>query len=156
MRNRWAGAALIAVGVLLVFSAGLAIGKSESIQRLNLPGRTDKRPFSHAVIAGETIYIAGSIGLDPKTGKVPEDPMDEARLLLDSMKSKLELAGATMDDLVSVQVFCPDLSLYDDFNKLYATYFDKGAPARAFIGSGPLLFNARFEMNGIAHLNAGV
>jgi len=150
MRNRWAGAALITIGVLLVFSAGLAIGSGDSIRRLNLPGRTDKRPYSHAVVAGDTIYIAGSIGVDPKTGKVPEDPMDEAKLAMDSMKSKLELAGATMDDLVSVQVFCPDLSLYADFNELYASYFDTGAPARAFVGSGALLFGARFEINGIA------
>ena len=60
---------------------------------------------------------------------------------------------ATMDDLVQVQVFCSDLSLYQDFNKLYASYFDGGAPARAFVGSGPLLFEARFEINGIAVTN---
>lgn len=58
-----------------------------------------------------------------------------------------------MDDLVQVQVFCSDLSLYDEFNKLYATYFHEGAPVRAFVGTGPLLWEARFEINGIAVLN---
>ena len=55
-----------------------------------------------------------------------------------------------MDDLVSIQVFCPDLTLYEEFNAVYRTYFEKNFPARAFIGSGPLLRNARFEVTGIA------
>lgn len=55
-----------------------------------------------------------------------------------------------MDDLVSMQVFCPDLSLYDKFNEIYRTYFTRHFPARAFIGSGPLLRGARFEAQGIA------
>ena len=77
--------------------------------------------------------------------------MAEARLMLDAMKAKVELAGATMDDLVSVQIFCSDVSLYNDFNELYGSYFTKGKhPVRAFVGAGPLLFNARFEINGIA------
>jgi len=55
-----------------------------------------------------------------------------------------------MDDLVSVQVFCPDLSLYDKFNAVYRSYFTKDFPARAFIGSGPLLRGAHFEAQAIA------
>lgn len=150
MRNRWTRAGVVSVGMILAFSVGLSLGKRDSIRRLNLPGRSDDRPYSHIVVADDTIYVAGSIGVDPKTGKVPPDPMAEARIALDAMKSKLALAGATMDDLVQVQVFCSDLSLYDAFNKLYATYFHEGAPARAFVGTGPLLWEARFEINGIA------
>ena len=56
----------------------------------------------------------------------------------------------TMDDLVNVQVFCPDISLFDRWNAVYRSYFKKDFPARAFIGSGPLLFNAHFEMQGTA------
>ena len=55
-----------------------------------------------------------------------------------------------MDDLVSVQVFYSDLAQYETFNKEYATYFGKAHPARAVIGSGPLLYGARFEVQGIA------
>ena len=79
----------------------------------------------------------------------PENP-EEVRLLLDSFEAKLELVGMEMDDLVSVQIFCPELELYDEFNAVYRTYFDEAFPARAFIGSGPLLRNARFEINGVA------
>ena len=56
----------------------------------------------------------------------------------------------TMDDLVSVQFFCSDVSHYVAFNEVYKTYFKKEYPARAFIGSGKLLFDARFEVQGIA------
>jgi reactive intermediate/imine deaminase len=95
---------------------------------------------------GDTIYIAGKIGLDPKTGKPPADVSDEARLVLDGVKAVVEHEGLTMDDLVSVQVFCSDVSHYDAFNAVYKTYFKKDAPARAFLGSGTLLFGARFEV----------
>ena len=142
-----AAVALVVVSV----SAGALLAKGKGIQRLNLPGRSDARPFTHTIVAGETIYIAGSIGVDPETGSVPEDPMDEARLMMDALKAKVDLAGATMSDLVSIQVFCSDVSLYRDFNELYGSYFTDGVyPVRAFVGAGPLLFGARFEINGIA------
>ncbi len=133
----------------IAFAAGAALGSADPVRRLNLPDARDL-PFSHVVVAGDTIYVAGTLGLDPETRKPPADPRAEARLALDEVRRKLELAGATMDDLVSVQVFCPDLELYDEFNEVYRTYFEKGFPARAFIGSGPLLFGSRFEINGIA------
>ena len=74
----------------------------------------------------------------------------EIRLLLDGVKTTLSAADLTMDDLVSVQIFCPDLALYDKFNEIYRTYFTNGFPARAFIGSGQLLRGGRFEMQAIA------
>ena len=56
----------------------------------------------------------------------------------------------TMDDLVSVQVFSPDVSLWERFNGEYLKRFSSELPARAFLGSGPLLMGARFEMMGVA------
>ncbi len=107
-------------------------------------------PFSDAVLVGDTLYVAGRIGLDPKTGRVPADVQDEIRFLLDGFKAVLAEAGMTMNDLVYVQVFCPDLSLFDTFNQVYRSYFSRDLPARAFIGSGPLLLGGHFEMIGIA------
>jgi reactive intermediate/imine deaminase len=115
-----------------------------------LPGRTDTLPYSDGVLVGDTLYLAGRIGIDPQTGRAPEDVEKEIRLLLDGMKTTLAAANMTMDDLVSVQVFCPDLSLYEKFNEIYRIYFNKNFPARAFIGSGPLLRGGRFEAQGIA------
>jgi 2-iminobutanoate/2-iminopropanoate deaminase len=107
-------------------------------------------PFSDGVLVGDTLYLAGTIGLDPKTGRPPENLDEEIRLALDDMKGTLARAGMTMDDLVYVQVFCPDVALFDDFNKIYRTYFSGPYPARAFIGSGPLLRGGHFEIQGIA------
>ncbi len=106
-------------------------------------------PFSGAVWVGDMLYLSGTIGLLPDQ-TVPDTPQEEARLVLDNVKSTLEAAGLTMDDLVTVQVFCSDVSHYAAFNEVYRTYFTGEFPARAFIGSGTLLFNARFEVQGIA------
>lgn len=105
-------------------------------------------PFSGAVRTGNTLYISGMLGL--VNGQVPDDPKVEARTLLDSIKSTLEAAGMTMDDLVYVQIFASDVSHYDAFNEVYRTYFTREFPARAFLGAGTLLFNARFEIQSIA------
>ncbi len=105
-------------------------------------------PFSGAVQTGNTLYLSGMLGL--VNGQVPDDPAVEARAVLDSIKATLEEAGMTMDDLVYVQIFCSDVAHYDAFNEVYRTYFTQEFPARAFLGAGTLLFNARFEIQSIA------
>jgi len=55
-----------------------------------------------------------------------------------------------MDDLVSVQVFCTDFTLYDTFNGVYRPYFHEHFPARAFLGVASLIRGAHFEIMGIA------
>jgi reactive intermediate/imine deaminase len=105
-------------------------------------------PFSGGVFVGNTFYLSGQIG--HKDGKVPPDVKDEAKLVLDIVQDLLKQAGLTMDDLVSVQIFCSDVNHYAAFNEVYRGYFKKEFPARAFLGSGRLLFDARFEVQGIA------
>jgi 2-iminobutanoate/2-iminopropanoate deaminase len=107
-------------------------------------------PFSDAVLVGNTLYIAGHIGLDPKTGTPPASAEDEARLVMDGIKGTVESAGLTMDDVVSVQIFCTDLKFYDTFNAVYKTYFHGDYPARAFIGTDKLLRGGKYEVMGIA------
>ena len=109
-----------------------------------------KLPFSDAVLVGNTLYVAGHIGLDAQTGKPPATAEQEARLAMEGIKKTVERAGMTMNELVSVQVFCSDLSHFEVFNTVYRTYFREPYPARAFLGSGPLLLGARFEVMGIA------
>ena len=107
-------------------------------------------PFSDGVLAGNTLYIAGHIGLDAKTDVPPASAEDESRLVMDGVKQTVESAGLTMDDVVSVQIFCTDLKLYDTFNAVYRTYFHGDFPARAFLGAASLVRGARFEVMGIA------
>ena len=119
-------------------------------RHINLPDRMASLPFSDAVLAGDTLYLSGRIGIDPATGLVPTDVDEELLLLFDGFEAVLAQASMTMGDLVWVQVFSPDLSLWDRFNAAYLRRFSKDLPARAFIGSGPLLKGGRFEMMGIA------
>jgi len=114
------------------------------------PADTKALPFSDAVLVGNTLYIAGHIGTDPKTGQAPADAEQEAHLVMDGFKKTVENAGLTMDDVVSVQIFCTDLKLYDTFNAVYKTYFHGDYPARAFIGAGSILRNGHYEVLGIA------
>jgi len=106
-------------------------------------------PFSGAVKVGNTVYLSGMIGRD-SDGQIPDTAEEEARLVLDQVKAALQELGMTMNDLVSVQVFCSDVAHYDAFNSVYRTYFEDVFPARAFVGSGALLFDARFEVQSIA------
>jgi len=118
--------------------------------RIPPPAGFGPLPFSMGVFAGDAFYLSGHIGLDPQTTKVPADAEQEARLVLNSFRETLARAGLRMDDLVFVQVFCSDVSLFEKFNAIYRSYFSGEFPARAFLGSGPLLFGARFEIQGIA------
>jgi len=119
-------------------------------EHINLPTHTQAMPFSDAVWAGDLLYLSGRIGVIPGTRKLPREATEEARLLLDGVRDVLAAANLTMDDLVFVQVSTPDVSLYDVFNGVYTKYFKGPLPARAFLGSGPLLSGARFELWGIA------
>lgn len=107
-------------------------------------------PFSEAVLVGDTLYVAGHIGTDPKTGQAATDIDQEMKLLFDAIRADMAEANFKMDDLVSVRVYCTDLALYGKFNTAYRAQFGKDLPARAFIGVASLLRNGHFEMEGIA------
>jgi 2-iminobutanoate/2-iminopropanoate deaminase len=138
-------ASLFAASLIPV--AGAADRKFINLPR---PADTATLPFSDGVLVGNTLYIAGHIGLDAKTGQPPASPEDEARLAMDGIKQTVEQAGLSMDDVVSLQIFCTDLKLYETFNTVYKTYFHGRYPARAFIGVDKLVRNGRFEVLGIA------
>lgn len=123
---------------------------SENRRYVNLPNRPPNLPFSDAVLAGNTLYISGRIGIDPVTGVAPENIAAEMELLFDGFQAVLRDAGMTMDDLVWVQIYSPDISLWEQFNAAYVKRFSREFPARAFLGSGTLLKNGRFEMLGVA------
>ena len=143
---------LIAAGMALALVAVVAApqGSGPARRHIKLGGPSSTLPFSDGVLAGDTLYLAGKLGIDPKTGQAPADLDAELRFLFDNVREVLTAAGMTMDDLVTVQVFCPDLSLYDKFNAAYRAQFKNELPARAFIGSGPLLRGSHFELQGIA------
>jgi len=142
---------LVVTFILILASSINAKEPGTERQVFNLPEMEALNlPLNDAVLVGNTLYISGRGGIDIATMTVPEDPKEEVKLLMEGYKDVLALAGMSMDDLVSVTVYCPDLTLYRTFNEVYRGYFAKDFPVRAFIGSGPLLFGMRFEMQGIA------
>ena len=152
--KRYNGHLLIAALILAVgapLAAGAEPGPPDRsyIEHVFPPGST-AAPFSDAVRTGDTLYVAGHLGLDPKTGKAAADPQAEAGLVMEAVQRTLERAGFSMDDLVSVTVYCTDLGLYDTFNTVYGRYFHGAHPARAFIGVASLIRSARFEVQGVA------
>ena len=116
------------------------------------PGSDPKTaaPYSSGVMVDGTFYVAGHLGVDPATGKIPIDPEAETRLVMDAVKQTLARGGLTMDDLVSVTIYCTDLDLYDKFNAVYRSYFHEHFPARAFIGVAKLVRGARLEIAAVA------
>ncbi len=148
MHQRGRTTLLTAVAVLgLTPHAGLAQGRQYVDP--TMASDTTTFPYSEGVLIGNTLYLSGTIGLLPGN-RVPDSATEEARLVMENVKGILEGAGMTMDDLVSVQVFCSDLSMYADFNRVYRTYFSKEYPARAFLGVANVLYGARFEVQSIA------
>jgi 2-iminobutanoate/2-iminopropanoate deaminase len=142
---------LVIAGILTVHGALSQAPPSSTRRAINLPDDNPQLPFSGAILAGNTLYLSGRIGLDAKTGKAPAEIDEEIKLLLDHVKATVVQAGMTMDDLTYVQIACTDLSLYDKFNTAYRTYFTtKDLPAREFIGAATLLRGGHFEVQAIA------
>ena len=145
MMNR---ASAAAVG-FLIGVACVSVTTAQSTRRYvnprsaSNPDSATQPPFSGAVVVGNTAYLAGVLG----TGETADAA---ATAGLNNLQTSLKAAGMTMDDLVSVQVFCPDVANFDAFNKVYRSMFKQEFPARGFIGSGPLLQGAKFEIMGIA------
>jgi 2-iminobutanoate/2-iminopropanoate deaminase len=139
----------------LLFIAGATASRAADGDRLYVAapaptGNAPAPPFSEGILVDGTYYVAGHVGIDPATQKAAADVGTEAHLVLDAVKKTLDQAGLSMDDLVSVTVYCTDLSLYDGFNAIYRTYFHGQYPTRAFIGVNQLVRGAHFEVAGVA------
>ena len=102
-------------------------GKSESRKRRYIQ-LNPQAPFSEGVLVGNTLYLSGYIGVDQSGNHVPDDIETEARNVMNGIGSVLQKAGMEMDDLVYVQVFCPDVSLWQQFNQIYCSYFTHCTP----------------------------
>jgi len=94
---------IIVAVLLLIFCASAVAADRKYIVK---PRSGDRKtlPFSEGVLVGNTLYIAGHIGLDPQTNMPPTSAEEEARLVMDDIKQTVEAAGLSMDDVVSIQV----------------------------------------------------
>jgi 2-iminobutanoate/2-iminopropanoate deaminase len=90
-------------------------------------------PFNPAVLVDGTLYVSGQIGRDLKTQKVPEDFDAEVRQVLDNIGIILREAKMSYSDVVSVQVYLTDMSLFQRMNNIYTTYFKTDRPSRTTV-----------------------
>jgi 2-iminobutanoate/2-iminopropanoate deaminase len=109
-------------------------------------------PYSQAIRAGNLLFLAGQIALDPATNQMIADQGIEAqtRRVLDNLKAVLEAAGMGMEHVVSTTVFIADLDEFARMNAIYATYFPTSPPARATVQAARLPRDVKVEIAAIA------
>ena len=109
--------------------------KRDVIERLSPPGVPAPRgPYSPAVRAGDFIFLAGQVPVDPATDKISAgDIRHETRLVLNNVKRLLEGVGASLADVVKVGVYLADGAEFAQMNEVYAEFFGESKPARTTI-----------------------
>ncbi len=111
-------------------------------------------PYSHAVLAGNTLYVSGQVGIDPVTGKLVDgDIKTETKQALQNIKAILETANASLDNVVKATIFLKDMNNFSAMNEVYGSFFESGFPARETVQAVRLPVDANVEISVIAVLN---
>ncbi|MEM9897974.1 MAG: RidA family protein [Pseudomonadota bacterium] len=103
-------------------------------------------PYSPVVEANGVLYLAGKIGRDPETKKLPGNIADETRFALKGVQRELENVGASMTDVVRCQVFLADIDDFSDMNEVYRTFFPVNPPARTTVAVKDIVLGAKIEI----------
>lgn len=120
--------------------------------------RTNKAPaavgaYSQGYRAGDFIFVSGQGPLDPQTGRIQGDTIEEqTRKTLDNIKGILQAGGASMTDVVKVTVILTDLSNFRPMNEVYKTFFTEPFPVRITYGAGLALPDMLVEIDAIAYV----
>lgn len=115
------------------------------------PGAAAIAPYSHAVDAGELVFLSGQTPLDPATGKLVTGSIGaQTEQCFRNLFSVLDAAHLTPDDVVNVQVYLVDMNDFAAMNEVYAAKFTKPYPARTTIGVASLPMGARVEIGMMA------
>jgi 2-iminobutanoate/2-iminopropanoate deaminase len=113
-------------------------------------------PYSQAVRVGSTIYCAGQIPLDPKSGQIVSGDMAaQTRQVLDNIAAVLKAEGATFENVVKTTIFLTDLGDFQTVNEIYGSYFKQQPPARSTVQVSALPKGANVEIEVIAVANNG-
>jgi 2-iminobutanoate/2-iminopropanoate deaminase len=108
-------------------------------------------PYSQAVRAGSTIYCAGQIPLDPKSGQIVSGGVDaQTRRVMENITAVLKAEGLTFDSIVKTTIFLMDLGDFQTVNEIYGSYFKQQPPARSTVQVAGLPKGARVEIEVIA------
>jgi 2-iminobutanoate/2-iminopropanoate deaminase len=109
--------------------------------------------YSQGLRAGDFVFVSGQGPLDPQTGKVVGATIEEQTTrVLENIKAILEAGGASMADVVKVSAHLTDLSMFERYNRVYASYFPDPKPTRTTVGSQ--LPGILVEIDAIAYVGA--
>lgn len=108
-------------------------------------------PYSHAVWAGELLYLSGQTPIDPATGKLVEGDVEaQTHRAFDNLQAVLEDAGMSMDDVIKCNVYLTDMANFPQMNKAYGTRFVRPYPARTTVAVAGLPLGALVEIELVA------
>ncbi|KUK17841.1 RidA family protein [Thermococcus sibiricus] len=111
-------------------------------------------PYSQGILVenpDKILFISGQIPIDPETGELVKGDMTrQARQAIENLLAVLEAAGATVDDVVKVNVYLDDMNDFGEFNKVYEEYFGHSKPARAVVQVARLPKDVKIEIEAIA------
>lgn len=137
----------IVVTLVLVLGAiGLSYGAGAKRKIVTPKDFPAGRPFSAGIQVGDTLYVSGQTGTDPKTQKVPENFDEEVRQCLENVGVILKAGGMDFQDAVSVQVYLTDMTMFQRMNAVYAHTFPDPKPTRTTVGVAALSGGAHIEV----------
>ena len=113
-------------------------------------------PYSQAIKAGNFVYTAGQVGLNPQTGQLTEGGIrEQTQAALRNLQAVLEAAGCTFDDVVKTTVFIMDMNDFTAMNEVYKGFFDEESPpARSTVQVAGLPRGAVVEIECVAMIDA--
>jgi 2-iminobutanoate/2-iminopropanoate deaminase len=114
-------------------------------------GATPVGAYSQGLRVGDFIFVSGQGPLDPTTGKVVGETIEEQTArTIENIRAILEAGGASLADVVKVSAHLTDLSMFERYNKVYAGYFPDPKPTRTTVGSQ--LLGIMVEIDAIAYV----
>jgi len=108
-------------------------------------------PYSQAIVADNTIYTAGQVALDPKTGElVGTTVVEQTEQVLKNITAVLAASGSSLGQVVKTTVYLADMADFAAMNEVYARHFGGHRPARSTVQAAGLPKGARVEIDAIA------
>ncbi len=109
-------------------------------------------PYNQSILVGDTLYISGQIALDPATGDLVLDTIEEeTHKVMNNLKAILDNAGMTFENIVKCSVFVKNMQNYARINTVYAEYFNEDtAPVRELVEVAALPKYVNVEISAIA------
>jgi 2-iminobutanoate/2-iminopropanoate deaminase len=108
-------------------------------------------PYSQAIVANGTVYVAGLVAIDPSTGNMVQGGVKEQTWrIFESMKAILEAAGSSLDKVTKVTVYLKDGAMFRDMNEVYSSHFINNKPARTTIVAEMVRPDILVEIDAIA------